>query len=86
MSDLYCVVGRDVSHSPSPAMMNAAFKSLGMAAIYTAVSVQEAGFQREFRRLTSSRFKGMNVTIVTTAGNDDQARALLKHLGMPFRA
>jgi large subunit ribosomal protein L5 len=30
--------------------------------------------------------KGMNVTIVTTARNDDQARALLKHLGMPFRA
>jgi large subunit ribosomal protein L5 len=30
--------------------------------------------------------KGMNVTIVTTAGTDDQARALLKHLGMPFRA
>jgi large subunit ribosomal protein L5 len=29
--------------------------------------------------------KGMNVTIVTTARNDDQARALLKHLGMPFR-
>jgi large subunit ribosomal protein L5 len=31
------------------------------------------------------RQKGMNVTIVTTATNDDQARALLKHLGMPFR-
>jgi large subunit ribosomal protein L5 len=30
--------------------------------------------------------KGMNVTIVTTAANDNQARALLKHLGMPFRA
>src|SRR6476619_1828897 len=29
--------------------------------------------------------KGMNVTIVTTARNDDQARVLLKHLGMPFR-
>jgi large subunit ribosomal protein L5 len=29
--------------------------------------------------------KGMNVTIVTTAANDDQARAMLKHLGMPFR-
>jgi large subunit ribosomal protein L5 len=29
--------------------------------------------------------KGMNVTIVTTAGSDDQARVLLKHLGMPFR-
>jgi large subunit ribosomal protein L5 len=30
--------------------------------------------------------KGMNVTIVTTAANDNQARALLKHLGMPFMA
>ncbi len=30
--------------------------------------------------------KGMNVTIVTTAGSDDQARALLRGLGMPFRA
>ena len=32
------------------------------------------------------KLKGMNVTIVTTAGSDDQARALLRHLGMPFRA
>ena len=32
------------------------------------------------------KLKGMNVTIVTTAANDDQARALLKHMGMPFRA
>lgn len=31
------------------------------------------------------KLKGMNVTIVTTAKSDDQARALLKHLGMPFR-
>ncbi len=30
--------------------------------------------------------KGMNVTIVTTAANDNQARTLLKHLGMPFRS
>ena len=30
--------------------------------------------------------KGMNVTIVTTAATDNQARTLLKHLGMPFRA
>ena len=29
--------------------------------------------------------KGMNVTIVTTAANDNHARLLLKHLGMPFR-
>ena len=31
------------------------------------------------------KMKGMNVTIVTTAPNDNQARTLLKHLGMPFR-
>lgn len=31
------------------------------------------------------RIKGMNVTFVTTAENDDQGRALLKQLGMPFR-
>jgi large subunit ribosomal protein L5 len=29
--------------------------------------------------------KGMNVTIVTTASDDDGARALLKGFGMPFR-
>src|SRR5512140_234150 len=28
--------------------------------------------------------KGLNVTIVTTAGSDDRARVLLKELGMPF--
>ena len=28
--------------------------------------------------------KGMNITIVTTAKNDEQARFLLKELGMPF--
>jgi large subunit ribosomal protein L5 len=30
--------------------------------------------------------KGMNVTIVTTARSDNEARSLLKHLGMPFKA
>jgi large subunit ribosomal protein L5 len=29
--------------------------------------------------------RGMNVTIVTTAENDDQGRALLRALGFPFR-
>src|SRR4051812_45790921 len=32
------------------------------------------------------KLKGMNVTIVTTARDDNQARSLLKQLGMPFRA
>jgi large subunit ribosomal protein L5 len=31
------------------------------------------------------RIKGLNISIVTTAGSDDEGRALLKLLGMPFR-
>jgi large subunit ribosomal protein L5 len=31
------------------------------------------------------KMKGMNITVVTTAKNDNDARALLKHMGMPFR-
>lgn len=32
----------------------------------------------------TDKSKGLNVTIVTTAGRDDQARVLLASLGMPF--
>ena len=31
------------------------------------------------------KLRGMNISIVTTARDDEQARALLKGLGMPFR-
>ena len=32
------------------------------------------------------KIRGMNVTVVTTARTDDEARELLKQLGMPFRS
>lgn len=32
------------------------------------------------------KIKGMNITVVTSAKNDEEGRALLKFLGMPFRA
>ncbi len=32
------------------------------------------------------KVRGLNVTITTTAGTDEEARELLRHLGMPFRA
>jgi large subunit ribosomal protein L5 len=32
------------------------------------------------------KIKGMNITIVTTAKTDEEGRALLKLLGMPFKA
>ena len=37
----------------------------------------------DFNKVDKTR--GMNISIVTTAKNDDQARSLLKSLGMPFR-
>ena len=32
-----------------------------------------------------SQMHGMDITFVTTADTDEQAFALLKHLGLPFR-
>jgi large subunit ribosomal protein L5 len=32
------------------------------------------------------KIKGMNITIVTTAHTDEEARSLLKYLGMPFKS
>lgn len=63
MRDRYCLIGKDVSRSPSPAMMNAAFRSLRIDAEYSAFSIPEARFVRELGRLMASRLKGMNVTI-----------------------
>ena len=37
----------------------------------------------DFNKVDKTR--GMNISIVTTAKSDDQARSLLKALGMPFR-
>ena len=32
------------------------------------------------------RVRGMDITVVTTATNDDEGRALLKALGFPFKS
>jgi shikimate dehydrogenase len=63
MTSHYCLVGRDVSRSPSPAMMNAAFRSLGLDCEYIAVSIPEARFGKEFPKLIESGLDGLNVTI-----------------------
>ncbi len=31
------------------------------------------------------RVRGMDITVVTTADNDDEGRSLLRHLGFPFK-
>jgi large subunit ribosomal protein L5 len=38
----------------------------------------------DFNKVDKTR--GMNISIITTAKNDEQSRALLKAFGMPFRA
>ncbi len=38
----------------------------------------------DYDRVDATR--GLNVTITTTAATDEEARALLRHLGLPFRA
>ena len=40
--------------------------------------------EASFERVEKS--KGMNITITTNARTDEQSRALLRHLGMPFRS
>ncbi len=37
----------------------------------------------DFNKVEKTR--GMNISIITTARNDDEARSLLKSMGMPFR-
>ncbi len=39
----------------------------------------------EIERDKIKKVFGMDITIVTTAKHDDEARALLEHMGMPFR-
>ena len=32
-----------------------------------------------------AKIKGLNITVVTTANTDEEARSLISHIGMPFR-
>lgn len=63
MTDRYCILGRDVSRSLSPAMMNAAFRALHIDAEYTRVSLPETRFVQAIGAILAEGYKGMNVTI-----------------------
>ena len=51
---------------------------------YTFGLVEQAMFH-EIDQDKTDRVRGMDITVVTTAKNDDEGRALLKALGFPFR-
>jgi shikimate dehydrogenase len=58
----YYLLGESVSDSLSPVMMDSAFGSLGIDAVYSALSVKRSEFRRRFLSL-SRESSGMNITI-----------------------
>ncbi len=59
----YCIIGDPVSHSLSPAMHNAAFKSLGLDSVYIAYKVAGIELEASIESLRSVKIAGFNVTI-----------------------
>lgn len=49
------------------------------------LGIKEWSIFPEMGQDVAERASGLNITIQTSAKNDDQARALLKSFGMPFR-
>ena len=48
--------------------------------------VQEQSIFHEINQDQIDRVRGFDITVVTTAKNDDEGRALLRQLGFPFRS
>lgn len=59
----YCIIGDPVSHSLSPAMHNAAFKSLSLDYVYIAYKVSSHELESSVESLRSIKISGFNVTI-----------------------
>lgn len=60
---LAAIIGTDIGHSKSPAMMNAAFQKLGMDAYYYAMNIKEEDFGTVLRALPKMSFIGLTITI-----------------------
>jgi shikimate dehydrogenase len=58
----YCIIGDRVQHSLSPAMQNAAFKSLGLNYTYIAFRVPKGELEESISSLRSVNISGFNVT------------------------
>ena len=55
-----------------------------IAAILTRIRIATSAFH-EIEHDRIDRVRGMDITVVTTARTDDEGRALLRHLGFPFK-
>ena len=63
MPDQYFLMGENVSNSPTPRMMEAAFKELGVDAEYHSSNVSASELSSVFAKLKESGMRGANVTI-----------------------
>ena len=62
-TQLYGVLGHPVGHSLSPAMQNAAFRALGLDAVYVALPVAPERLLEALRGAHALGFQGLNVTV-----------------------
>ena len=62
-AESYILVGTAVSRSPSPAMMNAAFKAVGVPASYRAESIEAGGLAEFFSGCKRAGIAGVSVTM-----------------------
>jgi shikimate dehydrogenase len=63
MKKIYGILGDPVAHSLSPVMHNAAFKKLGMDAVYLAFRVSKTELEDAIKGAKSLGIAGLNVTI-----------------------
>jgi large subunit ribosomal protein L5 len=47
--------------------------------------LNEQSMFHEINQDAIDRVRGMDITVVTTAHTDEEGRALLRHLGFPFK-
>ena len=59
---LASIIGTDIGHSKSPAMMNAAFEELGMDAYYFPMNIQEEDFGTVVKGLSKMNYMGLTIT------------------------
>jgi len=60
---LYAVLGSPINHSLSPVMHNAAFRHLGMNALYLALNVTPPRLSDTIKAMAGMNFKGVNITV-----------------------
>jgi shikimate dehydrogenase len=63
MPDRYVLIGENVSNSPSPRMMNAAFEALGLDSVYETSNIGRNQLSVDFAKLRDGGVSGLNVTI-----------------------